>query len=59
MKKTFDCVEMKRTIQEKQMEEFAGLSDQERTAQIQREIRQNKKFAKFLSKTPSSQTVTH
>jgi predicted nucleic acid-binding protein len=47
------------TIQKKQMEEFAGLSDQERIAQIQREIRQNKKFAKFLSKTPSSQTETH
>ncbi len=37
--KTFDCVEMKRTIQKKNARKFKGLPDHEIAAQMVRELR--------------------
>ena len=41
MKKDFDCVEMKNEIQRKLRAEYAGLSDEERLARIEKKMRDN------------------
>ena len=58
-KKDFDCVEMKHSIQQELRKEYAGLSDQERIAKIEEELRQDDIFGAFLSKVPVRELVTH
>lgn len=50
MKKEFNCVEMKNEIQQRIEIEFDGLSNEERTAKIRKQISEDKKMSEFLAK---------
>lgn len=52
MKKKFDCVAMKRRIQEKIYSETNGMSHQEQIAYFHRRIKESE-FAGFLDEKPS------
>ena len=52
MKKKFDCVAMKRRIQEKIYSETNGMSHQEQIAYFHKRIKESE-FAGFLEKRPS------
>ena len=54
MSKEFDCVEMKNEIQRKIEAEFNGLSNEERTAKIKKQISEDKKMSDFLAKVRKS-----
>ena len=50
--KTFDCVEMKRQIQERMYQETRGMSCEERIAYSRRRISESR-FASFLDRSPN------
>ncbi len=59
MNNDFDCLEMKRTIQEKMLEETATLNDTERVEYYRRSIAKNPTLSAYLDKVSSANVPQH
>ena len=59
MKKDFDCLEMKRTIQEKMFEETATLNDTERIEYFRQSKAQNPALSAYFNTVATANVPQH